>query len=184
MLDIILLLFLLVGILVGLKRGFILQFIYFAGFIVAYIVAVMYYDDFAPNLRLWVPYPQVGDANQVFSLLSGDHMEESYYHAVAFVILFIGTKIAMQVIGSMLDFVAMLPILKQMNRLLGSIFGFVETYLIMFILLFIAALLPIEGIQQLLDKSILANFMVNHTPYFSDKIHELWITYIGNGEAV
>ncbi|WP_243386104.1 CvpA family protein [Bacillus kexueae] len=184
MLDFILLIILLGGVLIGLKRGFILQFIYLTGFIVAYIVAVMYYDDFAPTLRLWVPYPQVGESNPVFALLSGEHLEDSYYHAVSFVLLFVGTKIAMQIIGSMLDFVAMLPFLKQVNRLLGSILGFVETYLIVFILLFIAALLPISGVQQLLDGSILANLMVNHTPYFSDKIHELWITYIGNGEAV
>lgn len=184
MVDFILFIVLLGGILIGLKRGFILQFIYFAGFIIAYIVAVMYYDNFAPQLRLWVPYPQVGDSNPVFSLLNGDHLEEAYYRAIAFFLLFIGTKIVMQIIGSMLDFVAMLPILKQVNRLLGAILGFVETYLLLFIVLFIAALLPVEGVQNLLDQSALANLIVNHTPYFSEKIHYLWITYMGKSQAV
>jgi len=184
MVDFILFIVLLGGLLIGLKRGFILQFIYFAGFIIAYVVAVMYYDDFAPKLTLWVPYPQVGDSNPVFALLSGDHLEEAYYRAIAFFLLFVGTKILMQIIGSMLDFVAMLPLLKQVNRLLGGLFGFVETYLILFIVLFFAALLPIEGVQNILNQSALANFIVNHTPYFSDKIHELWITYMGKTQAV
>ncbi|MDQ0161124.1 CvpA family protein [Bacillus alveayuensis] len=184
MLDLILLFFLLGGILIGVKRGFILQIIYFAGFIIAYIVAVMYYDDLAQNLKLWIPYPQVGEESPVFALVNGEHLENSYYRAVSFFLLFVGTKIALHIIGSMLDFVAMLPILKQINRILGAIFGFVETYLLLFLALFIAALLPIESIQHLLSNSILANLIVNHTPYFSDKIHELWITYIGNAKML
>jgi len=178
MLDLVLLIIFIFGILVGLKRGFILQFVHLTGFIVAYIVAYQYFDDFAPKLKLWVPYPMSNDGPVILSLLNGEDLEGAYYRAVAFVILFIGTKIVMQIIGSMLDFVALLPILKQLNRWAGSILGFLESYLVVFILLFIGALLPVEQLQQLLDQSILADLIVNHTPYFSDKVNELWIQYM------
>ncbi len=178
MLDLVLLIIFIFGILVGLKRGFILQFVHLTGFIVAYIVAYQYFDDFAPKLKLWVPYPMSNDGPVILSLLKGEDLEGAYYRAVAFVILFIGTKIVMQIIGSMLDFVALLPILKQLNRWAGSILGFLESYLVVFILLFIGALLPVEQLQQLLDQSILADLIVNHTPYFSDKVNELWIQYM------
>ncbi|MFS0882300.1 CvpA family protein [Metabacillus niabensis] len=178
MLDLVLLIIFIFGILVGLKRGFILQFVHLTGFIVAYIVAYQYFDDFAPKLKLWVPYPMSNDGPVILSLLNGEDLEGAYYRAVAFVILFIGTKIVMQIIGSMLDFVALLPILKQLNRWAGSILGFLESYLVVFILLFIGALLPVEQLQQLLDHSILADLIVNHTPYFSDKVNELWIQYM------
>jgi uncharacterized membrane protein required for colicin V production len=87
-------------------------------------------------------------------------------------------KIVMQIIGSMLDFVALLPFLKQLNKWAGSILGFLEIYLILFIFLFIGALMPIDPLQQALDKSILADLIVNHTPYFSHKVNELWIQYM------
>ncbi|MDQ0230982.1 CvpA family protein [Metabacillus malikii] len=178
MLDLVLIIILLLGILVGLKRGFILQFIHLTGFIVAYIVAYQFFDDLAPKLTLWVPYPVTNDGPAMLSLLNGEDLEGAYYRAVAFVILFIGTKIAMHIIGSMLDFVALLPILKQLNSLAGMLLGFLESYLVLFILLFIGALLPVEQLQQLLDQSLLADLIVNHTPFFSDKINELWIQYI------
>lgn len=178
MLDFVLFIILLFGILVGLKRGFILQFVHLTGFIIAYIVAYQYFDDLAPKLKLWVPYPATSDGPAILSLLSGEDLEGAYYRAVAFVILFIGTKIVMQIIGTMLDFVALLPVLKQLNRWAGSILGFLESYLVLFILLFIAALIPMEQIQTALDQSVLANLIVNHTPYFSDKVNELWIQYM------
>ncbi|PMC37197.1 hypothetical protein CJ195_13650 [Bacillus sp. UMB0899] len=178
MLDFVLFIILLFGILVGLKRGFILQFIHLTGFIISYIVAYQYFDDLAPKLKLWVPYPVSGEGPPILTLLSGDDLEGAYYRAVAFVLLFIGTKIVMQIIGSMLDFVALLPIIKQLNRAAGSILGFLESYLILFIVLFIAALIPMEQIQTALDQSVLANLIVNHTPYFSDKVNELWIQYM------
>ncbi|MGM7720907.1 CvpA family protein [uncultured Metabacillus sp.] len=178
MLDLVLFIILLFGILVGLKRGFILQFVHLTGFIVAYIVAYQYFDDLAPKLKLWVPYPVSSDGPAVLTLLNGENLEGAYYRAVAFVILFIGTKIVMQIIGTMLDFVALLPILKQLNRWAGSILGFLESYLVLFILLFIGALIPIEQLQQALDQSLLSNLIVNHTPYFSDKVNELWIQYM------
>lgn len=178
MLDIVLFITLLFGMLVGLKRGFILQFIHLTGFIVAYIVAYQYYDDLAPKLKLWVPYPSTTDGPAILSLLEGENLEAAFYRAIAFVILFIGTKIVMQIIGSMFDFVALLPILKQLNRWAGSILGFLESYLVLFVFLYIGALVPVEQLQQVLDHSILADLIVNHTPYFSDKVNELWIQYM------
>ncbi|MBD1381141.1 CvpA family protein [Metabacillus arenae] len=177
MLDLALIAILVIGTLVGLKRGFILQFIHLTGFIISYIVAYKYYDDLAPKLTLWVPYPTFGEGSEVISFLSGDNLENAYYNAVAFVLLFIGTKIVMHIVGSMLDFVTLLPILKQLNRWAGGILGFLEIYLILLILLFIGGLVPIEQFQTALNGSVFANLIVHHTPYFSDMINELWLKY-------
>lgn len=177
MLDFILIIILIAGMLTGLKRGFILQVIHLTGFVVAFIVAYQFFDDLAPQVKLWIPYPLTGEGPAMLSLLGGDYLEDAFYRAVSFVILFFGTKIAMHIIGSMLDFVALLPILKQLNKWAGSILGFLESYLIMFILLFIAALIPIDQLQQLLDQSILANLIVNHTPYFSQEVNKLWLQF-------
>jgi uncharacterized membrane protein required for colicin V production len=77
----------------------------------------------------------------------------------------------------MLDFIAHLPILKQLNVWAGGILGFAEVYLILVILLYIAALVPMEVLQKPLDDSIMANLIVNHTPFLSEQIKSLWIEY-------
>lgn len=177
MLNLAILIILIFGFLVGLKRGFILQLIHLIGFIVAFIVAYSYYDKLAPKLTLWIPYPNFGSDSTFQLLLDNGNLESAYYRAISFVVIFFAAKIAMQIIGSMLDFVANLPILKTLNVWAGGILGFLEVYLILFIILYIAALLPIEMVQSSLGKSGLANMIVEHTPYFSDQIKEWWIEY-------
>jgi uncharacterized membrane protein required for colicin V production len=177
MLDLAIILLLVFGFFIGLKRGFILQLVHLTGFIIAYIVANLYYDDLAPRLTLWVPYPNLGTTSPLKLLSEDGNMEEAFYRAIAFIIIFFAVKILLQVIGSMLDFIAHLPILKQLNVWAGGLLGFAEVYLILFILIYIAALIPMEFLQKPLDDSIMANLLVNHTPFLSEQIKNIWIEY-------
>ncbi|MGD7047724.1 CvpA family protein [Rossellomorea marisflavi] len=175
MLDIILLVLLLFGFLIGLKRGFILQVIHIFGFIASFIVAYLYYDQFAPKLTLWIPYPNLDDQMALKMIFQAGNMEDAYYRVIAFTIIFIAVRIILQIIGSMLDFVAHLPILKQVNKLGGGVLGFAETYLILLILLFIGALLPMDSVQSAIQGSFLGQGMVKNTPIFSDMIQSWWM---------
>lgn len=179
MLDLAIIIILVFGFFIGLKRGFILQVIHLIGFILAFIVATMYYEKLAPKLTLWIPYPSFGDQTAFQMLFDQVNLEDAYYRAIAYVAIFIAVKIVLQIIGSMLDFVSNLPVLKQLNVWAGGILGFVEVYLIMFILLYIAALVPVEIIQIHLNDSFMAKGIIKHTPIFSQQIKEMWIEYIG-----
>ncbi|PLR77749.1 hypothetical protein CU633_08795 [Bacillus sp. V3-13] len=178
MLDLAIIIILIFGFFIGLRRGFILQLIHLTGFIIAFVVAHMYYDQLAPKLTLWVPYPSFNSDSTFDMLLGNADLESAYYRAIAFAAIFFAVKILLQIIGSMLDFVAHLPILKQLNVWAGGILGFVEVYLIIFILLYIAALLPVENIQGPLNDSVMAKYIVEHTPFLSQQIKELWIEYM------
>ncbi|GIN38707.1 CvpA family protein [Heyndrickxia sp. FSL K6-6286] len=178
MINLVILLILVIGFFVGLKRGFILQLIHITGFIIAFIIAYMYFKDLAPHLKLWIPYPALDDNNSIAMLLKGMNLETAYYRAIAFAIIFFAVKIILHIIGSALDFVARLPIIKPLNIWAGGILGFVEVYLIIFILLYIAALLPIDSIQTSLDQSFIAKGIIKNTPFLSKQIEEWWITNI------
>ena len=178
MFTFILLALLLIGIVVGLRRGFILQVIHMTGFIVAFIVAAMNYDELANKLVLWVPFPQMGDSSSISLLFGSMDMENAYYNGIAFLVIFFAVKIIWQIIGSMLDFIAQFPILNMLNRWGGGILGLMETYLIMFVLLYLTALLPIQTVQDLIQGSFLAESIVMNTPYFSEKIKDLWFHYM------
>lgn len=173
MLDVIIIIVLIMGFFIGLKRGFILQLVHLTSFIIAYIVAYLYYDQLAPKLILWIPYPRFADGTALKLLTDSNDVETAFYRAIAFVIIFFAVKILFQIIGSMLDFIAHLPVLKQLNVWVGGLFGFCEVYLIIFILLYIAALIPIELIQTPLDHSVLAKTIVNHTPILSQQLKGL-----------
>lgn len=180
MLSFAIIIILIFGFLVGLKRGFILQLIHLIGFITAFIVAYVYHDELVPKLTLWIPYPNFGSDSTFQLLLDNGNLEQAYYRAISFVGIFFATRIVLQIIGSMLDFVANLPILKTLNVWAGGALGFLEVYLGLFIILYISALLPIETVQNLLGDSSLAKMIVEHTPYFSNQIKELWIEHMAS----
>ncbi|BDG46223.1 MULTISPECIES: CvpA family protein [Parageobacillus] len=179
MVDLLLLFILFMGFMIGLKRGFILQFIHMAGFVVAFVVAYYHYEKLVPTLRLWIPYPTFGDSETAKLLFESTHLDDAYYRAIAFVILFFAAKIVLQIIGSMLDFVAQLPILRSINRWAGGALGFVEVYLIVFLILYVGALVPIESVQTKIQHSFMAMAIVKHTPFLSDMLKQMWIHYMG-----
>ena len=117
MLDLAVLIILCFGFLIGLKRGFILQLIHLTGFIIASIVAYLYYDQLAPKLTLWVPYPNLSTDLTLPFVFDNVNLEDAYYRAIAFVVIFFAVKILLQIIGSMLDFVAQIPVLKAVKHL-------------------------------------------------------------------
>lgn len=180
MLDVVLLGMLIIGFFIGLKRGFILQLIHMVGAIIALIVAYVYYEDLAGKLTLWIPYPSIEPGSTLNMVLDGVGFEDAFYNVIAFAIIFFAVKIVLGIIGSMLDFVAGLPVIRTLNVWAGGILGFIEMYVLIFILLYIAVLLPIESIQQWLDGSFIGKAIIEHTPFLSGEFKKWWIDYMNS----
>ncbi|MFD0047751.1 CvpA family protein [Actinomycetes bacterium NPDC127524] len=178
MVDLAIIAILVIGFFIGLRRGLILQLIHLTGFIVAFIAAYAYYDELAPKLKLWIPYPSLGNTSSLKMFFDGAGLDGAYYNAIAFAIIFFAVKILWQLLGSMLDFISHLPILRQLNSWGGGIFGLAEVYFIMFILLYIAALLPVDTIQGPLNDSFMAKAIVKDTPILSKTVKDLWFQYV------
>lgn len=176
MISIIILLVLIFGFFMGLKRGFILQLMHLVGFIISFIVASIYFRKLASYLALWIPYPELESEKIWAVFLNSMPLENAFYNAIAFAVIFFATKIVLQIIASMLDFVASIPVLRPINKILGAVLGFVEVYVITFIILFILALLPLETIQVKINSSFLATLIVEHTPILSETVKKLWFT--------
>ncbi|KIL44644.1 CvpA family protein [Jeotgalibacillus soli] len=175
MLDLALFILMIIGFFVGLRRGFILQLIHMIGFFVAFFVAYLYYDVLAPKLTLWVPYPAFDSHSELRMITESINFEESYYRIIAFSIIFFAVKLLMQLIGSMFDSISQFPILRPLNVFGGGILGVLEVYFIFFILLYIAAMLPIASVQSALDGSWIAKFILTNTPIFSEQVKEWWL---------
>ena len=177
MLDLIILIVLFSGLIVGIKRGLIVQLMHLFGFLIALIVAIIYYKPLAQLFVLWVPYP--GFAENATSVLGLDRVDTdaTFYRALAFGLIFFAAKIVLQIVASIFDFIAYLPVLKQLNRFLGAILGFVEFYILLFIALYLFALLPVERVQALLDRSLFTGLILEHTPIITSLFQNWWYIY-------
>ncbi|MED1204858.1 CvpA family protein [Heyndrickxia acidicola] len=179
MLNLAIIILLLLSFFAGLRRGFILQAIHLISFVAAAFAAYMYYEDLAAKLKLWIPYPSFKADNTFSMLLHGSNMEEAYYRVIAFALIFFAVRILLHIIGSALDFVAQLPILRFINVWAGGILGFLESYLILFILLYIGATLPVDWIQSALNNSFIAQAMIKNTPFVSGQVEQWWLHNVG-----
>lgn len=181
LLNIIILLLLAAGFFTGFRRGLVLQLVHLAGFIVSYVVAFLYYKQLAGVLKFWLPSPTSASHSGTFSFLGSLNLQSAYYQAIAFVILFISSKIVLNILGSMLNFLAEMPIIRSVNHLSGAVLGFVEIYLIVFLLLYAGALTPMGGIQSSISHSSLAQSIIGNTPVFSKMFKSMWVAFMFRG---
>lgn len=176
MVSFIIIIVLFFGILMGLRRGFVLQLVHLTGFIISYIVAAIFYKRFAGQLSMWIPYPGLSSDSAWGIFLSTMPLENAFYNAVSFAVIFFGSKMILQTFAYMIDFVARLPVLRSINSLLGAILGFIEVYVISFVILFLIALLPIGTVQDKVGESFMAKLIVQHTPILSSFTESILFT--------
>lgn len=179
MLDLLILVFLIGGLITGFRRGLVLQAIQMFGFIVAFIVSYLYYKSLAEKFVLWVPYPGVTAHSKLAFSVGELDLEMTFYRMLAFVLIFIVVKFGLQLIASMFDFLKYLPVLGFGSQLVGAFLGVIEFYISMFLILYIAYLLPIDFIQSFIQKSIFAKSMFEHTPILSETVKNWWFIYKG-----
>jgi uncharacterized membrane protein required for colicin V production len=178
MLDIIILLMLLVGLFVGAKRGLIVQLIHMTGFIIALFVAYTYYKPLAEKFVLWIPYPAVDSDSTLTIAIERLDLDQTFYQLIAFALIFFVIKFTLQLVASMFDFLKYLPVLGFFSKIAGAILGFIEFYIILFIVLYVVALLPIGPFQNLMNNSVLANYLIEHTPFLSETVKNWWYIYV------
>lgn len=167
MINILLIFFLCLGTIIGFRRGLILQSLHLIGTLGSFIIAQLFYKDLAQKLVLMIPFPST-EGNYESKFLNMITNEMTFYNVVSFVILFLLSKVILQFIATVFDYIAQLPLLKQFNHLFGAILGFIESHLLVFIGLFLLSMIPITAIQTKLEESIIANLIANHTPILSN----------------
>lgn len=84
-------------------------------------------------------------------------------NAGVIIILFIIARIVLIFIKIVSDAIAELPIIKQFNKLGGTIYGILEGFFIVYTILAIISLfVPIATLQNLISNSIIGSILYNH----------------------
>jgi uncharacterized membrane protein required for colicin V production len=162
------------GLVIGFYRGFVAQIISLAGFFIAYFIAFKFYRDFAPVLNKTIPLPASGSYDKFEFIVKGLNLETYIMNALAFAILFFGTKLALTFIGRVLNLIAKVPGVNLINRWSGAMLGVAEAALIIFVAVNVMTILPSEAIEHLLSGSTFAPHLINGIPSLAGKLQDLW----------
>jgi len=180
MLTILILFFLGTSFYAGYRRGFLLQGVYSVGYILSFMAARMYYKNLGRKLELLVPYPS---PTQTTKLVLFDKslifdMDKAFYAGFAFVfIVFVGWALT-RFIGMFCYKLTFKPIIKRGNDLIGGILNVILTLVGLTLFLTLLAMIPMDFIQKLFQKSFLARAFVSSMPVISNWLNNWWITKI------
>lgn len=164
-LDSIIILFLIMGSLVGFKRGVIKSATMFIGAIVVIIFSYILKNPISKILYSIFPFFNFANDFEGLTVLN-----IIIYEALAFVLVFIVLmsilQILIKVTGGIEKILKFTIVLGIPSKLLGAIFGLCESFLFVFVALFLVTQIP--STNELVSNSLLADKIVNHSPILSN----------------
>lgn len=177
MLSLLLILLLIYGFYIGARRGLAMETFYAVGYGIFFCLAWVSFKALGPKFEMIVPYPSasLGSEFTFFSTKVGMKLDDAFYRAFAFIfVCFIGW-IVIRFIGLYFKRLTYFPMYNDVNILSGGIIGLVVTYVTILMLLLLAAMIPVAGIQHALQHSFIASTMIESTPVLTETLTHLWI---------
>lgn len=139
----------------GLKKGFLKESVVFIGTILVYIISFFLKDKIGLVLCKWFPFFSF-DGLQTLNIL--------VYQLIAFVfiatILFSIATIIFKLTGIIQKLVDITIILTLPSKILGFIFGILEGYIVMFLILIILAI-PLRNVELFKESTVVTKIMYN-----------------------
>lgn len=165
-LDAVIIICLIVGIMGGMKRGLIKSIVLLVGLIA--IVVVSYYLKNPVSAFFYKTFP-------FFSLkFSAPIFNIIIYEFIAFItifsVLYLALRLLLHITGLLEKLLKATVILGFFSSIGGAIVGFIESYILVFIMLFLFSQ-PFMNITGL-ESSKLSNFILDKTPLLSSAIED------------
>lgn len=167
-LDIVIVLVLAAAVISGLRHGFVRQVARFIGFILGLIVAFRFSPDVAHAIKQLIAPESGSDASTGLIFLS---MSDFVYRLIAFVLLFFMTRFGVRLVANLLHRVVSLPVLNMVNRVTGLLLALIQACIITIIIVNVLQFIPGPKMQSLLQNSIVATWIIDHTPTLTN-----WLT--------
>ena len=174
--DLALLVVLLFFVISGLRRGFVRSLLELVGCIAALVLAVKYAGQFAaairPYLEKWLPH--LGSSSTLGQVLAA-------------AVLFVALEIVVELIVSAADHLFRLPVLHQINALLGGVFGFLKGVAVLLFIcaaarFFIPASPPEHSVWQQIGGSRIFQYADVKNPVYTFLKSDIWNSGV-NGDA-
>ena len=167
--DAVIITILIIGVLGGMSRGLIKQTVFLVGLVVCIFFAFCLRAPIATFMYKYLPFFKFGG---VFSGVSIINI--LLYEVLAFLILFsvfyLVLRVLLKITGIIEKILDLTIILGFISKIGGGIVGFIESYIIVFIFLFVCSqpFIEITG----LDNSKVGNYILDNTPIMSGMIKD------------
>ncbi|WP_429970714.1 CvpA family protein [Fructilactobacillus sp. Tb1] len=150
-LTIIILFFGLIALIKGYHRGFVNELLKLAGAIIALVLATGFADQVGLILRSFF---------RMF--VSNDlYYNHALWHGIGFFITFMIVLMIVHAITRLLDGIVSLPILRQLNSILGAVTSLIISLLVMTIIIDVLLLFKVEWITLAYQDSTVAQLLVS-----------------------
>lgn len=160
--TIIIILILVFGFTRGLHKGLVVEILNLAGILLSTVVGFIYTSPIAEFALNWLNHGNstLGTQRAVKWLIFG--------------ILVIGVWQIVRLVKSILIPVTKLPVIHQLNALLGGGINVLSSYLLIFFLLNLLLMIPNQAIVNQYEQSTVSQWIVKQTPILSDKMIQIW----------
>ncbi len=175
MVDIILLFILIIAILVGYRRGLMLQTLHLITAIASLFIAANLYTKLSEKLTMFVPYPSNFEGVPD-DMIEGLANEAAFYNIVAFLFIFVVSKLILQVIASFFDFFAQIDVTGRIGRIIGCVLAVIEFHIIVVCWLYLLILMPIPMVQDKIAGSFVAQMMITKSPIITQMLYH-WLEH-------
>ncbi|BAP86034.1 colicin V synthesis protein [Paucilactobacillus hokkaidonensis JCM 18461] len=104
------------------------------------------------------------------STLNDGNGNQFFYNGIAFIVIFIIVLFLCRWITRRFNLITKLPVIHQLNAILGGLINFGLTYITIFFLLTIFQVWPSTWWQAQITTSGLASWIINNTPVLSQQV--------------
>ncbi|MGY4104018.1 CvpA family protein [Ignavigranum ruoffiae] len=177
MFTIIVLIILLLGFYQGYRQGLAMQLIRLLGYLISFFVASRYYEAISKWAEMLIPFPAIQPDTEftLYNEATSFLINDAFYRVVSFIFILVIGYIVTRIVSVFFSRVQYYNLLDSANGIAGGIVNLLITYIMVFLLLFVLSLLPIEWIQQQFVNNPLLYWIVSQTPILSDLAANAWL---------
>ena len=169
--DVIIILFLLMGMIVGFKRGVFKSAVMFFGAILVLILAFYLKNPVSKLMYTYLPFFNIWNGLKVFNIV----LYEALAFLLVYIILLSILHIIIKVTGIFEKILKFTIVLGIPSKLLGALFGLFESYVFIFLILFVGGRLSF--LAPLIDESKLADIIMTKSPVISNITNDYYESF-------
>ena len=164
----------------GARRGTALQGIHLIGFIISLFIAKNMYEAIGKKIELYVPYMSVTEDTKMvfFTQQQSFDLDHSFYAAFAYICLVILAWFVVKFLAVFFIGLRYTKLFGKFDWIISGLLNVGMVYVLLFFIVFLLALIPIDFLQNLMDKGTIGHFIFKNTPVLSDYYYQMWITDI------
>ena len=151
---------------VAYRRGLRYQALSAVGFLISLIIAIGLYRPLSQILNLWIPYPSASRASHFafFDQTTGLNLDKSFYAAVSYILLVLVFNLVWHLILSGFNDLRFVESDAKVDKWGAILLSVIMTQITCFLILFILATIPMNGLQTMLEHSHLAGALLRDSP--------------------